>query len=146
MESKHIYQRDPRLGIGLNTDSRTAEEGQIYTTEGFAFSPKEDKTTVYLCQHWLFGRHSRRNRFDPRQGVLRLGGDGRSAHYRKVYFHAPTVANMHGTPGPLSPAAANPSLFTHGWLPAGVTAKDRSYRLQARWLQRPTRLRCTGSS
>ncbi len=39
VESKHIYQRDPRLGIGLNADARTAEEGQIYTTEGFAFSP-----------------------------------------------------------------------------------------------------------
>ena len=130
VESRHIYQRDPRLGIGLNTDARTTEEGQIYTTEGFAFSPKEDKTTAtFVSTGFLVGIRGATDLI-PDEGVLRLGGDGRSAHYRKVSFNAPTVANIPGPTARFRLLLQTPALFTQGWLPEGVTEQDGIYRLQ----------------
>lgn len=128
--SKHLYQRDPRLGIGLNADARTAEEGQIYTTEGFAFSPKDDKTpSTFASTGFLVGIQGVADVM-PHEGVLRLGGDGRSAHYRKVSFNAPTVANITGSKARFRLLLQTPALFPQGWLPGGVTEHDGGYRLE----------------
>ena len=146
VESKHIYQRDPRLGIGLNADSQTAEEGQIYTTEGFAFSPahaspgaatgntagKAD-AALFCSTGFLVGIQGVANLL-PDRGLLRLGGDGRSAQYRKVAFTAPTVANIPGAKKQFRLLLQTPALFRQGWLPDGVTEgadeHSGSYRLQ----------------
>jgi CRISPR-associated protein Cmr3 len=126
VESKHIYQRDPRLGIGLNADARTAEEGQIYTTEGFAFSPQG----IFASTGFLVGIQGVGNLL-PDAGLLRLGGDGRSAQYRKVAFTAPTVASVPGVKKQFRLLLQTPALFSQGWLPESVTQQDdASYRLQ----------------
>jgi CRISPR-associated protein Cmr3 len=133
--NKHIYQRDPRLGIGLNADAHTAEEGQIYTTEGFAFSPAHStpgKSDVPLFHStgFLVGIQGVKDLL-PDVGLLRLGGDGRSAQYRKVTFTAPTAANVPGAKKQFRLLLQTPALFSQGWLPEGVTRQDDgSYRLQ----------------
>lgn len=143
VESKHIYQRDPRLGIGLNADARTAEEGQIYTTEGFAFSPAHASPSaaagnatskadapLFTSTGFLVGIQGVANLL-PNTGLLRLGGDGRSAQYRKVAFTAPKVANVPGANKQFRLLLQTPALFSQGWLPEGVTQHDDgSYRLQ----------------
>ncbi len=134
VDSKYLFQRDPRLGIGLNTDSRTAEEGQIYTTEGFAFSPQSgsaDKgnATPFTSTGFLVGIEGVADLL-PDTGLLRLGGDGRSAHYRKVAFKAPTVANLPGASKRFRLVLQTPALFSQGWFPDGVTQQDGIYHLQ----------------
>lgn len=151
IESKHLYQRDPRLGIGLNAEARTAEEGQIYTTEGFAFSPKDEQTAAkFASTGFLVGIQGVADLM-PQDGVLRLGGDGRSAHYRRVAFNPATqgFADAHLRGGGAAPTGITapagdgkfltrfrlilqtPALFAQGWLPEGVTQQeDGSYRLQ----------------
>ena len=134
IESKHLYQRDPRLGIGLNPDARTAEEGQIYTTEGFAFSPDSasgTKTdhTPFASTGFLVGIAGAAHLL-PEHGVLRLGGDGRSAHYRKVQFTPPTTTKPPCVHGRFRLLLQTPALFSQGWLPEGVTEQDGAYRLQ----------------
>ncbi|MEO6319032.1 MAG: type III-B CRISPR module-associated Cmr3 family protein, partial [Polaromonas sp.] len=126
ISSKHLYQRDPRLGIGLNAGARTAEEGQIYTTEGFAFSPKDDSFT---STGFLVGIKGAGDLL-PAQGLLRLGGDGRSAHYRKVSFTPPPPAKLPGAKSRFRLLLQTPALFSQGWLPEGVTQQGDSYRLQ----------------
>lgn len=141
IESKHLYQRDPRLGIGLNADARTAEEGQIYTTEGFAFSPKDHKATAkFASTGFLVGIQGVADLM-PAEGVLRLGGDGRSAHYRRVNFSAPVVPTLPGQAKRFRLLLQTPALFSQGWLPEGVTLQDDgSYRLQGDGFQ--ARLAC----
>ena len=134
IESKHLYQRDPRLGIGLNADARTAEEGQIYTTEGFAFSPGSGSEThadqsPFTSTGFLVGIAGAAHLL-PEHGVLRLGGDGRSAHYRKVQFTPPTTGKPPGVHGRFRLLLQTPALFSQGWLPEGVTEQDGAYRLQ----------------
>jgi CRISPR-associated protein Cmr3 len=129
LEGKHLYQRDPRLGIGLNEQSRTAEDGLIYTTEGFAFSPAEGAFgggTGFLVG--LTGVHA----LLPTEGTLRLGGDGRSAHYRQVDFQPPVANGVPSKQGAFRLILQTPALFAHGWLPDGVIRQaDGSHRLQA---------------
>lgn len=130
IDSRHLFQRDPRLGIGLNNDAHTVEEGQIYTTEGFAFSPQPEAGAAnFASTGFLVGIHGVAEVL-PDAGVLRLGGDGRSAHYRKVSFIAPTVANIPGAAARFRLLLQTPALFPRGWLPEGVSEQDGSYRLQ----------------
>lgn len=132
IESKHLFTRDPRLGIGLNTDAHTAEDGQIYTTEGFAFSPQDDAVPVkFFSTGFLVGMQGVTDLM-PHEGVLRLGGDGRSAHYRRVNFSAPSVPHLPGAAKRFRLILQTPALFAQGWLPDGITQhNDGSYRLQA---------------
>jgi CRISPR-associated protein Cmr3 len=141
IESSHLFVRDPRLGIGLNADAHTAEEGQIYTTEGFAFSPKNDAVPAkFVSTGFLVGIQGV-SELMPLEGVLRLGGDGRSAHYRRVNFSAPAVPNLPGKLNRFRMIMQTPALFAQGWLPEGVAPQDDgSYRLQGDGFQ--ARLAC----
>ncbi len=129
IESQHLHQRDPRLGIGLNTDARTAEEGQIYTTEGFAFSPASANGAARFASTGFLVGLQGVDALLPAQGVLRLGGDGRSAHYRRVAFTPPSASLSGQTRFRL--LLQTPALFSQGWLPDGVTPQaDGSHCLQ----------------
>jgi CRISPR-associated protein Cmr3 len=127
----HLFRRDPRLGIGLNADSRTAEEGLIYTTEGYAFSPGDDgegRPAPFSSTGFLVGMEGVADVL-PDQGSLRLGGDGRSATYQRVAFKSPMadklVANRR-----FRLILQSPALFSQGWLPDGVVQEDGFHKLQ----------------
>lgn len=127
----HLFHRDPRLGIGLNADSRTAEEGLIYTTEGFAFSPGADdegQASPFASTGFLVGMEGVANVL-PAQGSLRLGGDGRSAHYQRVAFKPPAAANLVANKR-FRLVLLSPGLFSQGWLPEGVVQEDGLYQLR----------------
>ncbi|APW46301.1 type III-B CRISPR module-associated protein Cmr3 [Rhodoferax antarcticus] len=114
--SSHLYQRDPRLGIGLNLDARTAEEGQIYTTEGYAFSPSTG---------FLVGIQGAANLL-PTKGVLRLGGDGRSANYQQIQFTPPKRPDSITAKKRFRLILQTPAIFSQGWLPEGIVQQNNS--------------------
>ena len=130
----HLFRRDPRLGIGLNADSRTVEEGLIYTTEGYAFSPGEDGekgervASPFASTGFLVGMEGVGGVL-PDQGSLRLGGDGRSATYLRVGFKAPMADGLAGNKR-FRLILQSPALFRQGWLPDGLVQEDGFYKLQ----------------
>ena len=69
-----LWATDPRLGIGLDSDSRTATEHMIYTTDTVAL-----KDDVSFYAEFLGA-----DEFLPTDGLLRLGGDGRGAKVQKT--------------------------------------------------------------
>jgi CRISPR-associated protein Cmr3 len=139
IEAGALHQRDPRLGIGLNADSRSVEEGLIYTTEGYAFSPagklrKDGRRDAPLFEHtgFLVGIEGVDGLL-PERGHLRLGGDGRSAEYERVRFHAPAADSAAiAKAGRFRLILQTPGLFgASGWLPPGCRAEpDGSQRLR----------------
>ncbi len=128
IETKHLYQRDPRLGIGLNAESRSVEEGLIYTTEGFAFSPASGagNQRSFAGTGFLVGIEGADGLL-PEEGLLRLGGDGRSAQYRRVDFQPPRVV---GVAKQFRLILQTPALFSQGWLPDGISKEGDEYRLR----------------
>ena len=123
-----LHARDPRLGIGLSAEAGSAEAGMIYTTEGFAFGPPLDP--VFESTGFLVGLDGTGDIL-PESGMLRLGGDGRSAHYQQfrcLDVAAPAVeALQHGARFRL--LLRTPGLFRDGWLPPGVDLINGQYRL-----------------
>jgi CRISPR-associated protein Cmr3 len=137
--SMHV--RDPRLGIGLNGDSRTVETGLIYTTEGHAFTPSG---SPFSETGFLVGIEGAEGLL-PESGFLRLGGDGRGAHYRRVDWQPPEapleMIRQTGrfrlillTAGLFSSALASrkePGASPPGWLPTVLMREGNDYFLRA---------------
>ena len=70
IRASDLWQSEWRLGIALDSQSRTASEGQLYTTEAIALQ-KDIFLTVSIVGANDF----------PKKGTLRLGGDGRAAGF-----------------------------------------------------------------
>ena len=81
IRASDLWQSEWRLGIALDSQSRTASEGQLYTTEAIALQ-KDIFLTVSITGANDF----------PQKGTLRLGGDGRAAGF-EVATHSllPTI-------------------------------------------------------
>jgi CRISPR-associated protein Cmr3 len=134
--SRSVHKLDPRLGIGLNNESRTSEKGLIYTTEGHAFSPGaeldgngQSSPAYYDSTGFLVGIDGADGLL-PAHGHLRLGGDGRSAEYHQVGFKPPKVdGTAIGKHGRFRLILQTPGLFGN-WLPPGCEmTSDGSHRL-----------------
>ena len=123
LKTTDLFQRETRLGIALDSGSRTAEDGALYTTEAIAFNTEAGFLVGIEGDDGLL----------PANGLLRLGGDGKGATYKRVDFAPPAA--------PMGDIAANhrfrlilatPGIFTGGWLPDGVTRQgERDFRLQS---------------
>ena len=116
-----IYSIESRLGIGLDSDRRTAQHSLIYTTDaismevGYGFLVKVQDSDDLLDD----------------SGLLRLGGDGRGATYRTVTSTTETPLES-STTGIVPKSARiylnSPALFEGGWYPDGSTIYDNGGR------------------
>lgn len=110
-----LWKNDPRLGIELDGETRTAAGGALFTADHIALA--ED--VGFLCGYEGTGENAD-------GGVLRLAGDGRGAEWRRIDWVPPAA--------PLQAIAAGrrfrlilatPGLFASGWLPLGVDPRTR---------------------
>lgn len=108
VKTSELWAIDSRVGIGLNADTRSADEGKLFTTQAVAF-----KTRVGFVA-------SVRGAALPAQGSLRLGGDGRAASSQAVAHH-PAQADLQkiNAQGRCRIVLTTPGLFAQGWLPNG---------------------------
>ncbi len=104
-----FYRVDSRLGIARDYHTKTAEEGRIYTTEGIALN----KGCAFLVGY--------KGSNIPRDGLLRLGGDGRGAVIEPC--DGVDVPEDMGKPGDswsgFRMVLITPGIFSGGWLPPG---------------------------
>lgn len=131
-----LWSTEPRIGIGLNNTSRTADDGKLFTVEHAVPRQTEHNNTVGL----IVGI-SGSNTTLPHDGFIRLGGDGRAASFIKT--SAPTVPRIpQGSSFKI--VLLTPGLFEKGWLPTGVTEKDREFWLNLQGIK--ARLVCASVS
>lgn len=71
--TKEIYGYERRFGIGLEKDKKLTEESMLYVAE-FLRVENNIGFTVWLKKGESF----------PPDGLVRLGGEGRAAHYKKI--------------------------------------------------------------
>lgn len=114
-----LWRSDPRLGIGLDSDRRSAAEGALYTTEGIQLRPGVG---------FVVGVAGLEPDLLADDATLRLGGDGRAARMTRIT--APAAA----TPEPTALLAdascrvvlTSPGLFSGGWRLPGLTGEHWS--------------------
>ena len=120
-----MVRAEMRLGIALDPVRRSAAEGHLYTTEALRFAVKDqpfgfDGKFSPSDAGYLVGIDGADGLLGE-AGLLRLGGDGRPAAYRRVDFRPPPPA--------VSAIAAaqrfrlmltTPAVFEAGWMPPHV--------------------------
>ena len=122
VKTSELWAIDARVGIGLNADSRSADDGKLFTTQAVAFLPGVGFVV------------SVRGATLPTQGTLRLGGDGRAASSKSVTHHAPqTDLQSIAAEGRCRIVLTTPGLFAQGWLPNGFHLADDGHH----WLTLP---------
>lgn len=114
-----LWALDHRVGVGLNTEQRSADEGKLFSMQAIAF-----------CKDVGFLAATTGAKMPPRTG-LRLGGDGRAALMTAVEDYkapAPDYAAI-AREGRCRLVLTTPGLFAQGWLPEGTQQQDDgSYR------------------
>jgi len=109
-----VWRSEQRLGIARDTDTATAAEGQIYTTETIAFRRWQDRQGGFLAL--VDGMVDA-----VPDGLLRFGGDGRAARLQRADWQPPEpdwqrIKNEQACRILLS----TPGLFAAGWRLPGM--------------------------
>lgn len=115
VQSNDLWRIDPRLGIALDAQKRSAAEGKIYTAEAVAFANNIGFIASYSGAAKL-----------PDNAMLRLGGDGRSAITQNLDNGVSPTPTGELPPNDLQRIAkegrfrlllTTPGVFADGWKP-----------------------------
>ncbi len=113
VRATQLWQLDARIGIGLDSTTRSAEDGKLFTAQAVAFKPDVGSLAAV------------RGAAPPSSGMLRFGGDGRGAAMHLV-DHAPPLSDCKAIARArrCRIVLTTPGLFTQGWLPPGLDAEN----------------------
>jgi len=114
IKSEELYQRDERVGIKKDRTKKAAATGALYSVEYFRLK-EEVGFVIELGEVEKF----------PSEGLLRLGGDHRSAFYQESSFSMPDmgiVINKVKDTRRFKVVFLTPAIFNNGWIPDWIDA------------------------
>lgn len=117
-----LWSKESRIGIGLNRDSRTADDGKLFTVEHTVPQQSENHG---ITAGLVVGIANSEDL--PASGFIRLGGDGRAAEFSLT--GAPDIQRAPKT-GKFKLVLLTPGLFSNGWLPDGIVEENGAYWLK----------------
>lgn len=112
IHQKDIFDLEERTGIRKNKLARSVEKGGLYSVGYFRFQ----RDTGFIAN--IEGVQSM-----PKQGILRLGGDHRSARYVETTWNdipLEPIKKMVETNKRFKIVLISPAIFSNGWLPGGI--------------------------
>jgi len=111
-----LWKTDPRLGIALDADKRTASHGQIYTTDAIAMCADVGFVVEVVGASGLL----------PAKGLLRFGGDGRAASVQACSSAlAEPDWDSISQQRRFKLVLRSPGIFDHGWQLPGMQSDGR---------------------
>lgn len=114
IELKEVYKTEERTGIRKNRATKSVHQGGLYSVEyfrmkkGFGFTLEVGGTKLM-----------------PETGIIRLGGDHRSAHYHSCSckgIDANTIRDKIAKDKKFKLVLVTPTVFKHGWLPESINS------------------------
>ena len=112
MDSEDIYQVEERTGIRKSRARRSVESGGLYSVEYFRLKERIGFSVELEGVHLL-----------PEKGILRLGGDHRSACYAVSSWDDISPAEIKSKikeNNRFKVVLLTPAIFKNGWLPGGI--------------------------
>lgn len=107
IRQSELWESESRVGIGLNSSSRTVDDGKLFTVEHTVPSSNAGLLVgISGCEQL------------PESGYLRFGGDGKAAKFTTPKVAAAIVPELQN--GQFKMVLQTPALFKNGWLPDGV--------------------------
>lgn len=143
VHSSKLWSFDARVGIGMSAETRSVEEGKLFSTQALVLYKRGDRIniergsgTIQICDYDVGFLAGISGATPPNGGLLRFGGDGRGASIAVANFHSPepdyqAIAQT----GRCRLILTTPGLFPNGWnlpgtdngnrvvLPGGITAR-----------------------
>lgn len=118
VKSSDLWMLDHRIGVGLDSATRRAADGRLFSVQAVAMQPGVGFIAAIT------------GATPPADGSVRLGGDGRAAAIREAKVTLPEAKfDVIARAGRCRIVLATPGLFTGGWVPTGITRQaDGSYR------------------
>jgi len=128
VRSRELWDLEPRVGVGLDPGTRSASEGRLFTAQAVIFRKRDpsSRNGADFDAGFLVGVAGAK---PPRQGMLRIGGDGRAM----TICDAPEYRLPEPDYGAIAQAGrcrlvlASPGIFPDGWLPTGVEEDAGSF-------------------
>jgi CRISPR-associated protein Cmr3 len=111
-EADKLFQTEERTGIQKSRKTRSAETGRLYSVEYFRMSESSG-----------FAVEVENTKLLPESGILRLGGDNRSARYSSGAWkeiQVDEIKNKIAETKRFKLALTTPAIFKNGWLPEGI--------------------------
>ncbi len=117
---KTLWAMDTRVGVGLDKNTRAAEEGRLFTVQ--AVAPVKQVTGAEYDLGFVVGIAGAD---PPQDGLVRLGGDGRAASLQAIDWKSPepdydAIARKRRCRLVLT----TPGIFEQGWLPTGAARNE----------------------
>ena len=116
-EADKLFQTEERTGIQKSRKTRSAETGRLYSVEYFRMSESSGFAVEVENTNLL-----------PPSGILRLGGDNRSARYaEESWTEIPVepIKNKIAESRRFKLVLITPAIFKKGWLPDWLTADTK---------------------
>ncbi|WJW76669.1 type III-B CRISPR module-associated protein Cmr3 [Thiohalobacter sp. IOR34] len=114
IHSNRLWQMDERVGVGLDTARRRADDGKLFTVQAVAF--RVGVGFLAATEGDALGEET----------LLRLGGDGRGATLRAV-DHRPPEPDLEAiaSAGRCRIVLTSPGIFPEGWRLPGMDGDGR---------------------
>ena len=115
IDQKEIFDSEDRTGIRKDKSVRSVEKGGLYSVRYFRFQ----RNAGFIVD--IDGVQSL-----PKEGILRLGGDHRSARYTQTAWNeipAEPIKKLVVTNMRFKLVLISPAIFANGWLPGGIDPK-----------------------
>lgn len=112
VDPKDIYQTEERTGIRKSRQTRSVYEGGLYSVEYFR-----------MKEGFGFALEVEGSKLLPKSGIMRLGGDHRSAHYCTCSWKeidTKPIKDKIAKDKKFKIILLTPALFKQGWLPDGI--------------------------
>lgn len=116
IDTDDLYQKDARVGIKKDRIRKSAATGYLYSVEYFRL--KEDVGFVVELS---------RVKSLPKEGLLRLGGDHRSAFYKETAFQMPDMEAIKRKAKDIKRfklILLTPAIFKNGWFPDWIKSES----------------------
>ncbi len=114
VESGQLWRLDERVGIGMDRDTRRADDGKLFTMQAVALRPGVGFVATVEGDGLADGT------------LVRLGGDGRGAVVRNIEAADPgaDLETLSGV-GRCRIVLSTPGIFSSGWRPFDCDAEGR---------------------
>lgn len=114
VHSSDLWKFDARVGIGMSAESRSVEEGKLFSTQALSMKDKVGFLVVVM------------GATPPTDGLLRFGGDGRAATLQAINWELPepdyeAICQAKRCRIVLT----SPGLFPEGWKLPSMDAQNR---------------------
>ena len=106
---------EPKIGIGINKETGTSEEGKLYRVDMRRLGNKKGESLSVIIDFEGLDL--------PERGMMKLGGEGKAVSYQNFKPINCSIDDFESDAKGLKLYLSTPAIFKNGWLPKWIDEK-----------------------